>query len=180
MVLPCHAGRAENKAMMGFPFGRFRRRPVSIEPLGAQDSHAIQRIHAVAFHHGWSSDDFRSLIAQDTIFGFIARPQGKPNEACGFVLARLVAGEAEILTIAVSRDVQRQGVGRMLMDGVLRHLYQERAETLFLEVDEANIAAQALYRRLGFQKVGDRPAYYETANGRSAALILRRDLKRAQ
>ncbi len=32
--------------MMGFPFGRFRRRPVSIEPLGAQDSHAIQRIHA--------------------------------------------------------------------------------------------------------------------------------------
>ncbi|ACO01856.1 GNAT family N-acetyltransferase [Brucella melitensis] len=166
--------------MMGFPFGRFRRRPVSIEPLGAQDSHAIQRIHAVAFHHGSSSDDFRSLIAQDTIFGFIARPQGKPNEACGFVLARLVAGEAEILTIAVSRDVQRQGVGRMLMDGVLRHLYQERAETLFLEVDEANIAAQALYRRLGFQKVGDRPAYYETANGRSAALILRRDLKRAQ
>ncbi|ENQ78575.1 ribosomal protein S18-alanine N-acetyltransferase [Brucella melitensis] len=166
--------------MMGFPFGRFRRRPVSIEPLGAQDSHAIQRIHAVAFHHGWSSDDFRSLIAQDTIFGFIARPQGKPNEACGFVLVRLVAGEAEILTIAVSRDVQRQGVGRMLMDGVLRHLYQERAETLFLEVDEANIAAQALYRRLGFQKVGDRPAYYETANGRSAALILRRDLKRAQ
>ncbi|ARZ23777.1 ribosomal-protein-alanine acetyltransferase [Brucella melitensis] len=166
--------------MMGFPFGRFRRRPVSIEPLGAQDSHAIQRIHAVAFHHGSSSDDFRSLIAQDTIFGFIARPQGKPNEACGFVLARLVAGEAEILTIAVSRDVQRQGVGRMLMDGVLRHLYQERAETLFLEVDEANIAAQALYRRLGFQKVGDRPAYYEAANGRSAALILRRDLKRAQ
>lgn len=166
--------------MMGFPFGRFRRRPVSIEPLGAQDSHAIQRIHAVAFHHGWSSDDFRSLIAQDTVFGFIARPQGKPNEACGFVLARLVAGEAEILTIAVSRDVQRQGVGRMLMDGVLRHLYQERAETLFLEVDEANIAAQALYRRLSFQKVGDRPAYYETANGRSAALILRRDLKRAQ
>ncbi|CUW43534.1 ribosomal-protein-alanine acetyltransferase [Brucella vulpis] len=166
--------------MMGFPFGRFGRRPVSIEPLGAQDSHAIQRIHAVAFHHGWSSDDFRSLIAQDTVFGFIARPQGKPNEACGFVLARLVVGEAEILTIAVSRDVQRQGVGRMLMDGVLRHLYQERAETLFLEVDEANIAAQALYRRLGFQKVGDRPAYYETANGRSAAFILRRDLKRAQ
>ncbi|MFK0683979.1 ribosomal protein S18-alanine N-acetyltransferase [Ochrobactrum sp. BD67] len=166
--------------MMGLPFGRFGRREVSVEPLRAQDSHAIQRIHAVAFLHGWSSDDFRSLIAQDTVFGFVARTEGKPNDACGFVLARLVAGEAEILTIAVARDVQRQGVGRALMDAVLRHLYQERAETLFLEVDEANVAAQALYRRLGFQKVGDRPAYYETPNGRSAALILRRDLKRAQ
>lgn len=168
--------------MMGLPFGRFGRREVSVsvEPLRAQDSHAIQRIHAVAFLHGWSSDDFRSLITQDTVFGFVARTEGKPNDACGFVLARLVAGEAEILTIAVARDVQRQGVGRALMDAVLRHLYQERAETLFLEVDEANVAAQALYRRLGFQKVGDRPAYYETPNGRSAALILRRDLKRAQ
>ncbi|MBB5700391.1 ribosomal-protein-alanine acetyltransferase [Ochrobactrum daejeonense] len=166
--------------MIGLAFGRFGRRQVSVEPLGVQDSQAIQRIHATAFHHGWSSDDFRSLIGQNTVFGFVARPEGKPNEACGFVLARLVAGEAEILTIAVARDAQRQGIGRMLMDAVLRHLYQERAETLFLEVDEANIAAQTLYRRLGFQKVGDRPAYYETANGRSAALILRRDLKRAQ
>ncbi|MBC2884040.1 ribosomal protein S18-alanine N-acetyltransferase [Ochrobactrum sp. CM-21-5] len=166
--------------MMGLPFGRFARRQISIEQLSAQDSHAIQRIHAVAFHHGWSSDDFRSLIAQDTVFGFVARPHGKPNEACGFVLARLVAGEAEILTIAVSRDMQRQGVGRSLMDAVLRHLYQERAETLFLEVDEANVAAQALYRRLGFEKVGHRPAYYEIGNGRSAALILRRDFKRSQ
>ncbi len=117
--------------MMGLPFGRFGRREVSIEPLNAQDSHAIQRIHAAAFHHGWSSDDFRSLIGENTVFGFVARAEGKPNDACGFVLARLVAGEAEILTIAVARVVQRQGVGRALMDAVLRHLYQERAETLF-------------------------------------------------
>ncbi|MGU3399388.1 ribosomal protein S18-alanine N-acetyltransferase [Brucellaceae bacterium D45D] len=162
--------------MMGLSFGRFARRPVSVEPLTVKDSQAIQPIHAVAFHHGWSSDDFRSLIAQDTVFGFVARPHGKPDAACGFVLARLVAGEAEILTIAVDPGQQRKGVGRSLMDAVLRHLYQERSETLFLEVDAANVAAQALYRRLGFHKVGDRPAYYETPEGRSSALILRRDL----
>ncbi|MEC7000025.1 GNAT family N-acetyltransferase [Brucella abortus] len=98
----------------------------------------------------------------------------------GFVLARLVAGEAEILTIAVSRDVQRQGVGRMLMDGVLRHLYQERAGNAVSGSGRGQHRGTGAYRRLGFQKVGDRPAYYETANGRSAALILRRDLKRAQ
>lgn len=166
--------------MMSFLRERFGRKPVLIEPLGARDSAEIHRIHAQVFHHGWSSDDFRSLIAQETVFGFIARPQGRPAAACGFVLARLVAGEAEILTIAVAGEAQRQGIGRLLMDAVLRHLYQERAETLFLEVDEANVAAQALYRRLGFAKVGSRPAYYETENGRSSALILRRDFKRPQ
>lgn len=167
--------------MMGFTFGRFgRNKPISVEPLFAKDSNEIHRIHALVFHHGWSSDDFRSLIAQDGVFGFVARPEGKPNKAVGFVLARLVAGEAEILTIAVSKDVQRQGVGRALMDAVLRYLYQERADTLFLEVDEVNIAAQTLYTRLGFVKVGERPAYYETENGRSSALILRRDLVRVQ
>ncbi len=164
--------------MIALPFGRFSRKEVSVEPLTARDAVAIQRIHALSFHHGWSSDDFRGLIAQDTVFGFVARPGGKPEEACGFVLARLVAGEAEILTIAVDADHRRLGVGRALMDAVLRHLHQERAETLFLEVDAANVAAQVLYRRLGFAKVGDRPAYYETPAGRSAALILRRDLKR--
>lgn len=166
--------------MMGLSFLRFGSKPVSVEKLGAQDSSEIQRVHALSFHHAWSSDDFRSLIAQDTVFGFVARPEGKPGKACGFVLARLVAGEAEILTIAVSDEVRKQGVGRALMDAVLRYLYQERAQTLFLEVDENNIAALALYRRMGFNKVGDRPAYYETANGRSSALILRRDLVRPQ
>ncbi|MFC4626448.1 ribosomal protein S18-alanine N-acetyltransferase [Daeguia caeni] len=162
--------------MIGLPFGCFGRREIVVEPLRSEDSQTIQKIHANCFLHGWSSDEFRSLIAQDSVFGFIARPEGKPAGASGFVLARLVAGEAEILTIAVAPSAQRQGVGRALMDAVLRYLHQERAETLFLEVDEANIAAQALYRRMGFRKVGDRPAYYQTENGRSAALILRRDL----
>lgn len=40
--------------------------------------------------------------------------------------------------------------------------------------------ALALYRRLGFKQVGKRPGYYETAGGRSAALTMRRDLKRAR
>lgn len=166
--------------MLGFSLPRFGRKSVSVEPLSAKDCGEIHRVHALAFHHSWSSDDFRSLIAQDNVFGFVARPEGKPGKACGFVLARLVAGEAEILTIAVSDEVRKQGVGRSLMDAVLRYLYQERAETLFLEVDENNVAALALYRRIGFNKVGDRPAYYETENGRSSAFILRRDLVRPQ
>lgn len=162
--------------MFGFPVGRFGRKGFSIEPLQSSDAASLQRIHATSFQHGWSSDDFRALIGQETVFGFIARPEGNPKGEAGFVLARLVVDEAEILTIAVSSNMQKLGVGRALMDATLRHLHHERAASLFLEVDQANVAALALYRRLGFIKVGDRPAYYETAEGRSSALILRREL----
>ncbi|YBV95817.1 ribosomal protein S18-alanine N-acetyltransferase [Phyllobacteriaceae bacterium JZ32] len=162
--------------MISLPFGPFARRNFAIEPLAAADCPHLHRIHVETFRHPWSEEDFHALIGQDTVFGFMAREEGRPDSAAGFVLARLVVDEAEILTIAVPPALQRRGVGRALMDAVLRHLHRERARSLFLEVDQANVAAQALYRRLGFVKVGDRPAYYEIEGGRSAALILRRDL----
>lgn len=149
---------------------------ISVETLLIEDCLQLEDVHAQAFQHGWTAEDFHSLLAQGNVFGFVARIRGKPHHVCGFVLARLVAGEAEILTIAVARENLRQGIGRALMDAALRHLHQERAETLFLEVDQNNIAAQTLYQRLHFEKVGERPAYYETATGRSSAFILRRDL----
>jgi [ribosomal protein S18]-alanine N-acetyltransferase len=63
------------------------------------------------------------------------------------------------------------------MDAVLRRLHAQRAEALFLEVDETNLPAIALYAGLGFHEVGKRPAYYQTAGQRKAsALVMRRDL----
>jgi ribosomal-protein-alanine N-acetyltransferase len=64
------------------------------------------------------------------------------------------------------------------MDAVLRELHAQRAEKLFLEVDETNQPAIALYRRFGFREVGQRPRYYQSAGGRkSGALVMRRDLR---
>jgi ribosomal-protein-alanine N-acetyltransferase len=81
----------------------------------------------------------------------------------------------------VARAHRRQGLGWRLMDAVLRELHGQRAEALFLEVDETNTAAIALYRRLGFFEVGKRPSYYESAQGstqdKSGALVMRRDLR---
>jgi hypothetical protein len=64
------------------------------------------------------------------------------------------------------------------MDAALRHMHAD-ASRVFLEVDESNQAAIALYRRLGFAEVGRRPAYYAQETGRIRnALIMRRDLWR--
>ena len=148
--------------------------------LTLDDTPAMADLHAAAFARPWSDEEFEALLVQEPVFGFAVRPiaaRGKPPIQ-GFVLARLAAGEAEILTIVVARANRRAGLGRMLMDAVMRHLYSERAEALFLEVDESNAAAIGLYRRLGFRDVGRREGYYSARDGRkSSALVMRRDLR---
>lgn len=148
-----------------------------IETLGLGDAVTAARLHGDGFGRPWDEDEFAALLAQETVFGFAARQEGRRGaKPDGFVLARLAAGEAEILTIAVTGPRRRKGIGRALMEAVLRHLHAERAEALFLEVGEHNRAAIALYRRLGFGEVGRRSSYY---GGEGSALVMRRDLRRA-
>lgn len=164
---------------MRIPFVATRLRDFALDPLLPADSGGIAALHREDFARPWSPEEFSALLVQETVFGFAAREVGRGNAApAGFVLARLAAGESEILTVAVARSQRRQGLGWRLMDAVLRRLHAERAEALFLEVDEANAAAIALYRRLGFAEVGRRAAYYRDAAGRrSGALVMRRDLR---
>jgi ribosomal-protein-alanine N-acetyltransferase len=163
---------------MRIPFLCPRRREYSIDPLESDDSDAVALLHREDFARPWTGDEFADLLSQETVFGYGAREVGRGRAApVGFVLARLAAGEGEILTIAVARSHRRQGIGWRLMDAVLRELHAQRAESLFLEVDETNAAAIALYRRMGFREVGQRPAYYETSGGAKGALVMRRDLR---
>jgi ribosomal-protein-alanine N-acetyltransferase len=164
---------------MRIPFFQPRRRDYALEPLTVGDSAAVSVLHREDFVRPWTDGEFASLLEQDTVFGFAARETGQgAKPPVGFVLARLAAGEGEILTVAVARAHRRQGLGWQLMDAVLRELHAQRAEALFLEVDETNAPAIALYRRLGFRQVGQRPNYYRsTEHGPTGALVMRRDLR---
>lgn len=150
-----------------------------MRPIEDADCETLAILHQEDFVRPWTEDEFAALLEQDTVFGFAAVEEAAAStQPLGFVLARQAAGEAEILTIAVARASRRRGLGRALMDAVLRRLHADRAEALFLEVDEANLPAIALYRRLGFREVGRRPDYYENkAKGRTNALVMRRDLR---
>lgn len=165
--------------MIRVPFLQPRAREYAILPLSRGHGAALAVLHREDFVRPWTGGEFSDLLAQHTVFGFAAFEAGRGKAGpVGFVLARLAAGEAEILTVAVSRAHRRQGLGRQLMDAVLRRLHAQRAEALFLEVDETNAPAIALYRRLGFREVGKRPAYYQAADNRKAnALVMRRDLR---
>src|SRR5690606_32388544 len=91
----------------------------------------------------------------------------------GFILMRVAADEAEILTLAVRPAARRAGLGgRLVGEGVLTATARG-AGRVFLEVAEDNAAARALYARTGFAEAGRRRGYYARADGgRRDALLL--------
>jgi len=144
-----------------------------------QDARTASRIHGEAFARAWADGEFESLISQQSVFGFLACPEGRARDAAaGFVLAREAAGEAEILSIGISPKQRRGGLGWRLMLSAMKEAKRRGAEEMFLEVDETNTAAVQMYRKLDFVKVGARNAYYaKEGAARTTALVMRCDLR---
>ena len=92
----------------------------------------------------------------------------------GFIVSRIGADEAEILSVALAPAERGRGLARNLLMTHLGYLAAEGVRTVFLEVEEANAPARALYQRAGFADVGRREGYY-AANG-AAAVVMRRDI----
>jgi ribosomal-protein-alanine N-acetyltransferase len=145
---------------------------------------ALARTHAAAFETGWSAADIAECLAGPGGFGLVAAEAemltGAADPPCGFVLARALAGEAEILTLAVAPDHRRQGLGRALLEAAIGLAATLGAEAMFLEVAADNDPAIALYAAAGFAPAGRRRAYYQRPGGPAVdALVLRRDLNTA-
>jgi ribosomal-protein-alanine N-acetyltransferase len=133
----------------------------------------LAALHARAFTtpRPWSEAEFAALLADPLAFLLV-------EGDAGFLLGRAVAGEAELLTIAVLPEARRLGLGRRLVG---RFIYQARlrgADSAFLEVAEDNAAARALYLAAGFAEAGRRRGYYRTPEGKAVdALVLVRSLQ---
>ncbi|MGO4907733.1 GNAT family N-acetyltransferase [Pseudorhodobacter sp. W20_MBD10_FR17] len=131
----------------------------------------LATLHKQAFTtpRPWSADAFTGLLDMAGVF-LIGSPKG-------FILGRAIAGEAEVLTLAVAPEWRRQGIARQLMLDFARKAEQNAAETAFLEVAEDNAAAIGLYLSLGYTVGGRRREYFEAPDHkRLDALIMTKSL----
>ena len=80
--------------------------------------------------------------------------------------------EAWVNNIAVRRDRQRTGIGRLLLDRLLQVASDHGAAQTLLEVAADNGPAQAMYDEYGFEVIGVRRGYYQPSN--TDALVMRR------
>ena len=138
-----------------------------------RDAGAIARLHADSFRRGWSDDEVEALLADRAVLTHRATIGGK---LAGFVMSRIAADEAEILSVAVTRWCRGSGLAARLLRLHLSRLAARGVAAIFLEVEENNQPAIRLYRRAGFEQVGKREGYYPGHAAPTAALILRRDI----
>lgn len=138
------------------------------------DVAALAALHSACFTlpRPWSAAEIGSLL--DSPHCFVLTESG------GFLIGRAVAGEAELLTVAVAPDQRRTGIAARLVHGFLTEAQRRGATHAFLEVAAGNTAARALYDRSGFVAAGLRKGYYCGTDGqRDDALILTRAVETA-
>jgi [ribosomal protein S18]-alanine N-acetyltransferase len=135
---------------------------VSLVPLTTREGGVLECIHAACFPDSWDEATFDVLLKENTTCGWMA--VSFEEEPVGFILARVLGQEAEILTFAVIPPFQRAGVGRYLLNELLLFLTSVGCEKIFLEVAVDNEAAIALYASRGFTTVGTRLNYYKRAD----------------
>ena len=152
------------------------RQPARIGALRLDHVDRLAEIHAGAFARPWTTTEFESFLLDRSVRAdglFL----GRSLQPAGFALSRLVEDEAEILSVALHRSARRLGHSGNLLRHHLQTLAHDGVARVHLEVEEGNLPALALYRRLGFAQSGVRPDYYARPDGsRAAALSMTRYL----
>jgi [ribosomal protein S18]-alanine N-acetyltransferase len=104
----------------------------------------------------WTMWDY-DRVARGEMAGWVADDEGT---LAGFLVARRVAADIEILNFAVRTESRRRGIGAALLCAVMDWGKSFSAEKAMLEVRASNLAALRFYERFGFQLAGRRPRYY--------------------
>ncbi len=132
----------------------------------------LARLHAAAMapERPWSAGEFAALLAAPGALLL--------GEARAFLLGRVAADEAEVLTLATHPEHRRRGLAAALLDAFHAEAVARGAATAFLEVAEDNAPARALYAAAGYREAGRRPRYYARPGAPAvAALVLARPLR---
>jgi ribosomal-protein-alanine N-acetyltransferase len=129
-----------------------------IRPFRANDAPAIAEIlRNSAEAAQWPPESYAKVAESPGGLVLVCDASGQP---VGFVAARQAADEAEILNIAVHRDLRGKGIASALLLAALDEFRRSSIARVFLELRESNLPALTLYNRHGFTPSGRRKAYY--------------------
>lgn len=148
---------------------------VKSELLGGADIAGVMDLERMCFRTRWTREQFLLGLERRAFRILGVRLRGV---LVAYVAFSVIAGEMEILNIAVHPFHRRKGLARLLLADVLETCRAEKVEQGFLEVRRSNTGAIDLYEKFGFIQVGTRKNYYPDNN--EDALLYRLDISREE
>ena len=130
----------------------------------------VAALEAMCFSEPWSEKSVASELTNPLSLWLVAL---EGENVIGYVGSQTVMGWSDMMNVAVHPDHRRLGVGKSLIEELIRQLREQGSENLTLEVRASNENAKALYAGLDFMEVGRRKNYYH--NPKEDALILRKE-----
>ena len=147
---------------------------VNIRKMTLEDVPAVAALDQISFSLPWPERSFAFEVTGNPASRcWVAEVDG---QIVGMIVAWLFVDEVHIATLATHPDFRRQGIAQKLLTHTLRYTYAEGALTSFLEVRESNLAAQAMYRKFGYENTGRRKRYYKD-NDEDAILMTLEKIK---
>jgi ribosomal-protein-alanine N-acetyltransferase len=132
------------------------------------DLDTIMQIEPTIYTHPWTRGNFSDSLNS----GYSAWVLESEGKMMGYALMMMVMDEAHLLNLSIVKPQQKQGLGRYLLEHMLKIAKKHKAVNMFLEVRPSNISAIALYENMGFSEMAVRRGYYPATHGREDAVLM--------
>ena len=142
---------------------------IRIRRMQYRDVGQVAGIEKDVFARPWSEESFHREVKENAVARYLVAD--REGEILGYAGAWVVLDECHITNIAVKQAERGRGIGRSLLESLLRYVSSPGAAWADLEVRVSNTPAQGLYKSLGFVSIGKRKRYYED-NGEDAFLMV--------
>ena len=109
----------------------------------------------------WNENTLLESFGQDSYVFIKAEEQ---ENLVGYGSVQIVLDEGNINNIAVDENFRHKGVASGILNNIIARCKDKNVTVMFLEVNEHNVGAIALYTKFGFEKIGERKNYYKSGN----------------
>ncbi len=146
-----------------------------IEPVMESDVGRILAIERKSFPKPWTRLSFLEELSNVNSFNYLIKSNGI---LAAYTCFHLIAGEMDILKIAVAGQRRREGLASRILRESLKAAKEKNAAAAFLEVSAGNFPAVNFYKKLGFELIGKRRGYYSEIG--EDALVMKKKLRTSQ
>ncbi len=146
---------------------------LQLRPMQTDDLDAVMQIEPTIYSHPWTRGNFSDSLNS----GYSAWVLEESGKMIGYALMMMVMDEAHLLNLSITKVQQKRGLGRYLLEHMLKIAKNHKAANIFLEVRPSNISAITLYENMGFCEISVRRGYYPadpktSETGREDAVLM--------